>query len=119
VPPVAAQAEERFGPFPGAGLPGLLRNLALGMILVLSACLELIGLGQEGYANTYYAAGVKSMLTSWHNFFFVSFDSGGFVTIDKPPLGMWIEAASAKLFGFSGLSLLVPEALARTAPPPA
>jgi 4-amino-4-deoxy-L-arabinose transferase-like glycosyltransferase len=52
------------------------------------------------------------MLQSWHNFFFVSFDPGGFVSIDKPPLGFWIETASAKLFGFSGLSLLLPEALA-------
>ena len=52
------------------------------------------------------------MLQSWHNFFFVSFDPGGFVSIDKPPLGFWIETASAKLFGFSGVSLLLPEALA-------
>ncbi len=89
-----------------------LRWVAYGLILVLSACLEFIGLDQEGYANTYYAAGVKSMLTSWHNFFYVSFDSGGFVTLDKSPLGLWIQAASAKLFGLSGLSLLAPEALA-------
>ena len=43
---------------------------------------------------------------------FVSFDPGGFVSIDKPPLGFWIETASAKLFGFSGVSLILPEALA-------
>src|SRR5919199_2984273 len=36
----------------------------------------------------------------------------GFVTVDKPPLGLWIQAASAYLFGFNGLSLLVPQALA-------
>ena len=39
-----------------------LRWVTYGLILVLSACLEFIGLDQEGYANTYYAAGVKSML---------------------------------------------------------
>ena len=66
----------------------------------------------EGYANSYYAAAVKSMLQSWHNFFFVSFDPGGFVTVDKPPLGFWIQTTSAKLFGFSGFSILLPEALA-------
>jgi 4-amino-4-deoxy-L-arabinose transferase-like glycosyltransferase len=43
---------------------------------------------------------------------FVSFDPGSFVSIDKPPLGFWIEMASAKLFGFSGVSLILPEALA-------
>src|SRR3989304_1903979 len=52
------------------------------------------------------------MLTSWHTFFFASFDPGGFVMVDKPPLGLWVQAASAKLFGFSGLSLLLPQALA-------
>jgi len=87
-------------------------RLALGAVLALAAALNLWALDREGYANGYYAAAVKSMLLSWHNFFFVSFDPGGFVTIDKPPLGFWIETASAKLFGFSGVSLLLPEALA-------
>ena len=63
----------------------------------------------------YYAATVLSMLQSWHTFFFVSFDPGGFVTVDKPPLGFWIQAASARLLGFSGLSILLPEALAGVA----
>jgi len=88
------------------------QRLALGAILLVAALLNVWALGREGYANGYYAAAVKSMLTSWHNFFFVSFDPGGFVTIDKPPLGFWIETASAKLFGFSGVSILLPEALA-------
>ena len=51
------------------------------------------------------------MLHSLHNFVFVSFDPGGLVTIDKPPLALWLQAASAKLFGFSPLSLLLPEAI--------
>ena len=51
------------------------------------------------------------MLRSLHNFFFVSFDPGGLITVDKPPLALWLQAASAKLFGFSPLSLLLPEAI--------
>jgi hypothetical protein len=82
-------------------------GLVLAAVLGVSAFLNLFWLPSEGYANTYYAAGVKNMLTSWHNFFFVSFDAG-FVSVDKPPLGLWIQAASAWLFGFSGLSLLLP-----------
>src|SRR5262249_1963150 len=35
-------------------------------------------------------------------------------TIDKPPLGFWIQALSARLLGFSGFSILLPEALATT-----
>jgi 4-amino-4-deoxy-L-arabinose transferase-like glycosyltransferase len=80
-------------------------------ILILSAFLNLFRLTSLGYRNTYYAAAVKDMLTSWHNFFFVSFDAG-FVTVDKPPLGLWIQAASAELFDFHGWSLLLPQALA-------
>jgi 4-amino-4-deoxy-L-arabinose transferase-like glycosyltransferase len=87
-------------------------RLALGLVLIASAGLEFIGLTDEQYANTYYAAAVKSMLTSWHSFFFVSSDAGGFVSVDKPPLGLWIETISAKIFGFNSLSLLAPEALA-------
>jgi 4-amino-4-deoxy-L-arabinose transferase-like glycosyltransferase len=34
------------------------------------------------------------------------------VSVDKPPLGFWIQAASTQLFGFHGWSLLLPQALA-------
>ena len=90
----------------------LWHRLALAAILLMSAFLNFFDLQKVGYGNTYYSAAVKSMLTSWHNFFFVSFDAAGLVSVDKPPLGLWIQAASAKLFGFSGLSVLLPEAVA-------
>jgi 4-amino-4-deoxy-L-arabinose transferase-like glycosyltransferase len=79
---------------------------------VLAAALNLWGLQRSGYGNAYYAAAVLSMLQNWHNFFFVAFDPGGFVSVDKPPLGFWIQVASAKLLGFSGVAILLPEALA-------
>ncbi len=87
-------------------------RLALAAILLLAAFLSFFQLDREGYSNLYYAATVRSMLTSWHNFFFASYDPGGFVTVDKPPLGFWVQAASAALFGFTGFSLLLPQALA-------
>ena len=90
-------------------VPGHL--LLLSAVLALSAFLGLSPLRSEGYANLYYAATVKNMLTSWHNFFFASYDAG-FVSADKPPLGFWIQASSAYLFGFHGWSLLLPQALA-------
>jgi 4-amino-4-deoxy-L-arabinose transferase-like glycosyltransferase len=91
------------------------RRWVLATILLLAACCNFYALQREGYANLYYAAAIRSMLASWHNFFFVSFDPGGFVTVDKPPLGFWIQAASAKLLGYSGFSILLPEALAGVA----
>ena len=87
------------------------RHAALAAVLALSAVLNTWSLAQNGYANTFYSAAVKSMLGSLHNFLFVSFDPGGLVTIDKPPLAVWVQAASARLFGLSPLSLLLPEAI--------
>ncbi|MFL5731752.1 MAG: glycosyltransferase family 39 protein [Chloroflexia bacterium] len=86
--------------------------VALAVVMLFAAALYFYRPGQNGYGNNYYAATVKSMLTSWHNFFFASFDPGGFVTVDKPPLGFWLQAGSVWLFGFSGFSLMLPQALA-------
>lgn len=96
--------------------PGRLARVGEAAVLVaivsVSAALELVGLAGEAYGNTYYAAAVQSMLASWQNFFFVSSDLGGFVSVDKPPLGLWIQVMSAKLLGFNGVALLLPQALA-------
>jgi 4-amino-4-deoxy-L-arabinose transferase-like glycosyltransferase len=97
-----------------ASLPSLevlLGSLALAPILALAAVLNTNKLSQNHYANVFYSAGVKSMLGSFHNFLFASFDPGGLITIDKPPLGLWVQTISAKLFGFTPLSLLLPEAI--------
>ncbi len=93
-------------------VPLRVRHAGLPVVVALSAVLNTHRLAQNGYANIFYSAGVKSMLRSLHNFVFVSFDPGGLITVDKPPLALWVQALSAKLFGFSPLSLLLPEALA-------
>ena len=87
-------------------------KVLLALILILSAILNFANIGIEGYANTFYAAGVKSMMMNFKNFFFASYDPAGFVTIDKPPLGFWIQTIFAKIFGFSGWSIILPQALA-------
>src|SRR5258706_2959655 len=87
-------------------------RLALAGIALISVFMNFFQLGQNGFGTFFYAAGVRSMLDSWHNFFFVSYDPGGFVTVDNPPLGLWLEVASAKLFGFTPFSVFLPQALA-------
>jgi 4-amino-4-deoxy-L-arabinose transferase-like glycosyltransferase len=87
-------------------------RLVLVGILALAAVLDFSRIDQNGFGDTYYAATVRSMSLSWHNWFFAAFDPGGFVTVDKPPLGFWIQVASVKLFGFHGVSLIYPQALA-------
>ena len=90
-------------------------RVTLAGILALATFLDIVGLNTEGYANTYYAAAVKSMAMNFHNFFFASFDPGGFVAVDKPPFGLWLQVISVKLFGFSGVSMLLPQAIAGVA----
>ena len=51
----------------------------------LTAVLYLWGLGASGYANDFYAAAVQAGTKSWKAFFFGSFDSSNFITVDKPP----------------------------------
>ncbi|MHB8692850.1 MAG: glycosyltransferase family 39 protein [Solirubrobacteraceae bacterium] len=80
-------------------------------LMAIAGVLNLWGLGVNGWANTYYSAAVRSMASSWHNFLFASMDPSGLMTVDKPPLSLWVQALSARIFGFSSLSMLVPQAL--------
>lgn len=88
---------------------------ALLGLLALSALLYLWDLGREGMANTFYSAAVMSGAKSWEAFFFGSFDAASFVTVDKPPVALWVMELSARIFGFSSWSMLVPQALAGVA----
>src|SRR5947209_2611549 len=108
-----SQARPEAAAWPRTALTAAMWERAgLALVLLIAGVLDFWQLNRVGYGNTYYAAAVKSMLQSWHNVFFNAFDPGGFVTIDKPPLGFWLQVASAKVFGFSGLSLMLPQALA-------
>lgn len=83
----------------------------LAALLVLAGLLDLWALGQNGWANEYYSAAVRSMSGNWHNFLYGSFDARGLMTVDKPPLALWVQALSVKVFGFNSLAILVPQAL--------
>jgi 4-amino-4-deoxy-L-arabinose transferase-like glycosyltransferase len=83
----------------------------LGALLLLSGLLNLWALDRNGWANQYYSAAVRSMSSSWHNFLYGSFDPSGLMTVDKPPLALWVQALSARVFGFHSWSVLAPQAL--------
>ena len=51
------------------------------------------------------------MASSWHNFLYASLDPSGVQTVDKPPLSLWVQALSVRVFGFHPLAILVPQAL--------
>jgi 4-amino-4-deoxy-L-arabinose transferase-like glycosyltransferase len=90
--------------------PAWVRPALLGVV-ALAAVLCLWDLTISGYANTYYAAAVRSASESWKAWFFGALDPGRFITVDKPPLSLWLMGLSARVFGFSSFSLLLPQAL--------
>ncbi|WP_319592956.1 ArnT family glycosyltransferase [Bacillus paralicheniformis] len=93
-----------------------MKNKQLDVILILILLAALIlntyNIWQDDAANQYYLAAVKSMTQSLHNFFFASFDSSGFVSVDKPPVVLWIQTIFAKIFGVHTWSVILPQALA-------
>jgi 4-amino-4-deoxy-L-arabinose transferase-like glycosyltransferase len=96
---------------------GWLTWVALALITAGAAVLRLIHVGQVPI-DPFYDAAVKSMTLSWHNFFFGAFEPGASVSIDKPPVDLWLQVASVKLLGFNATTLKLPEALAGTASVP-
>jgi len=94
----------------GGGDPAWARP-ALLALLVATAVLYLWGLGASGWANSFYSAAVQAGATSWKAWFFGSFDSSNFITVDKPPAALWVMGLSARIFGVNAWSILVPQAL--------
>jgi len=88
--------------------------ITLILIAMLSFFFNFYAINKYGYGNEYYAAAIKSMTQSFKNFFFVSFDPSGMVSIDKPPVGFWLQAISVLIFGYHGWAMLLPQALAGT-----
>lgn len=61
--------------------------------------------------NVFYDAAVRSMGTSWHDFFFGALEPSGTVSIDKPPVDLWLQVAATRILGFGLFGLHLPEAL--------
>lgn len=88
---------------------------ALLALLGATAVLYLWGLGASGWANSFYSAAVQAGTHSWKAFFFGSSDSANSITVDKPPVSLWVMGISARIFGVNAWSILVPQALAGVA----
>ncbi|HEY6057361.1 MAG TPA: hypothetical protein VIV06_04975, partial [Candidatus Limnocylindrales bacterium] len=117
-------------PLPRSGVPGAtelgrrVRVLVLGRpteaewihpaflaVTALAALVYLWNLTVSGYANTYYSMAAQAGSQSWSALFFGSLDAGNFITVDKPPLSIWLMAISVRLLGLSSWSILLPQAL--------
>src|SRR6516165_683695 len=108
-PPIARLGVRRLWRGPSRD-PAWARPAMLGLLAV-TALLYLFNLSRNGYANDFYAAAVQAGTKSWKAFFFGSFDSSNFITVDKTPASLWVMELSARVFGFNSWSILAPEAL--------
>jgi len=80
--------------------------------LVVIAALAGLSYGWASSQDTleyYYAAAVRSMSVSWHNFIFGAFDPAGTITLDKLPGAFWIQALSVRAFGFHPWVIILPQ----------
>ncbi len=93
---------------------GARRNIELAAVALLTVAAAVLRLTQIGKVppDPFYDAAVRSMTLSWHNFFFGAFEPGASVSIDKPPVDLWLQVASVKVFGFTSTTLKLPEAFA-------
>ena len=82
------------------------------VLLVLTGALYLFGALHNGMANSYYAAAVQAASQDWTAWLFGSLDAANYVSVDKPPLATMVMGLSARLFGFSSFSMLLPSVLA-------
>src|SRR4051794_36017914 len=97
-----------------AGQPRWARA-GLAALLLGTALLYLWGLGESGWANSFYSAAAQAGSQSWKAFFYASSDAGNSITVDKTPASLWLMALSVRIFGLNSWSILVPEALAGVA----
>jgi 4-amino-4-deoxy-L-arabinose transferase-like glycosyltransferase len=86
---------------------------ALAAVCALAAALRFANFASVP-TTPFYDAAVRSMELSWHNFFYGALDPAGLLSIDKAPVDLWLQVASTKLFGFSSVSLRLPQAIAGT-----
>ncbi len=59
----------------------------------------------------YYAAAVRSMSMSWHDFVYAAFDPAGTISVDKLPGAFWVQALSVRIFGVHTWAIALPQVL--------
>ncbi len=109
-PPAAAAPAGSSGAASGPLSP-LLRRGSLAATLLAVAALYTWNLAASGWANSFYSAAVQAGTQSWTAFFYGSLDAGNSITVDKTPASLWLMELSARVFGLSSWSILLPQAL--------
>lgn len=84
---------------------------SLILLLLSNAILYFYDIGVNGWANFYYSAAVQSGTMDAEAFFYGSSDWGNSITVDKPPLSLWVMGLSVRLFGFNPIAMVLPQGI--------
>ena len=79
------------------------------LLIVAGASAFMYAWQSSGYLEIYYAAAVRSMSMSWHNFLYSAFDPAGTVSTDKLPGAFWVQALSVRIFGLHDWAIVLPQ----------
>ena len=90
--------------------PAWLRRCTLGLIAGLAGLSYAWALGQDPL-EPYYAAAVRSMSMSWHNFIYGAFDPAATISLDKLPGAFWIQALAVRAFGVHAWVIVAPQVI--------
>jgi 4-amino-4-deoxy-L-arabinose transferase-like glycosyltransferase len=98
---------------PGAARPAgrrdpWLRRAALVLIAALAG-LSYAWATSQDTLEFYYAAAVRSMSGSWHDFIFGAFDPAGTISLDKLPGAFWLQALAVRALGFHTWVIILPQ----------
>lgn len=85
--------------------------LGLVTLLIGTGVAYIWGLGASGWANSFYSAAIQAGSVSCKAFFFGSSDAANSITVDKPPMSLWLMSLSVRVFGLNTWAMLVPQAL--------
>ncbi|MBO0831439.1 MAG: glycosyltransferase family 39 protein, partial [Actinobacteria bacterium] len=80
------------------------------MIAVIAGVADAWHIATDGI-EVYYAAGVRSMAGSWHDFWYGAFDPHGVISLDKLPGPFWVQALSVRAFGLSVWAMVLPQVI--------
>jgi 4-amino-4-deoxy-L-arabinose transferase-like glycosyltransferase len=84
--------------------------IGFSLVLVVALAMRLWSIHSVP-GNGFYDAAVRSMSRSWHAFFFGALQPSETISIDKPPLDLWLQVLTTRVLGYGLFALHLPEAL--------
>lgn len=85
-------------------------NWSVLSLLTVSAFMYVWNIDRNGWGNSYYAAAVQAGQHDLKALIFGAADWGNAITVDKPPLSLWVMGLSVWMFGLNPWAMLLPQA---------